>query len=64
MRDELLPCPFCGGEAKVIKWFPNFNPFYTVACFNNDIDCDKIVKADSKQQAIKAWNARSNQNDE
>lgn len=50
---KLKPCPFCGGEAKV----RNFISGRDVHCKN----CYASVKIlDSKEEAIKAWNTRTN----
>ena len=50
---KLKPCPFCGGEAKV----RNFISGRDVHCKN----CYASVKIlDSNEEAIKAWNTRTN----
>ena len=59
MSDKLLPCPFCGGEARMQKKFFNVESValmrFQVACMecgaNNDWYTDKGY-------AIKAWNTR------
>lgn len=45
---ELLPCPFCGGSAQLMK--------YGISCTN----CDASSKPSSeKNPAIEAWNRRA-----
>ena len=59
---ELKPCPFCGekrellpSEALNAKWHNQF----TVCCSINANGCGSTSRyADSKQEAIKAWNKR------
>ena len=65
-KTELKPCPFCGGEAKIIKDIryprPKRNPkkAYEVVC--NNPRCI-IFNADNnyylkRKYAIEAWNKR------
>lgn len=53
-NEKLLPCPFCGGKAKVMLFLGN----YGVACTKC---CGAIVAApeQTKQEAIAAWNRRA-----
>lgn len=60
MTDKLRECPFCGGEAKVRetgyrKWDGSHRRFYIVECQC----CCANIEADTKEEAIKAWNKRS-----
>lgn len=48
--NELLPCPFCGGEAEVVRQ----NCGWDVECD----DCGIISPAGSYEAAIKFWNSR------
>ena len=50
---ELLKCPFCGGEAKVINY--GFNQ-YSVNCSECWLETRRTSGINS---AIKAWNART-----
>ena len=66
---KLIPCPFCGGEAKLwadSDYGAEEYRKYSVACtvctcslgdFGNDNAGDSIY-AFSKEEAIKAWNTR------
>ena len=54
---ELKPCPFCGSEAKVIK-FSKCNKPYVVIC-ENDFCLASVGNYSSKREyAIEAWNRR------
>ena len=58
MSDEttLLPCPFCGGEARMLgtkeRWF---NP----ACSNAECGCEWTDSYATEAEAVAAWNARA-----
>lgn len=54
-KSELLPCPFCGGEARMVV-LTSYPPKYQVehAC---EVVCAK--PAETPEQAIKAWNTRA-----
>ena len=55
---ELKPCPFCGGEAMVIDtgdYFPVIT--YRVICKASCIMQGGLYK--TKQEAIEAWNTRT-----
>lgn len=58
-NQELLPCPFCGGDEKIDEFSDvvNFNKkSYRVECKK----CGVYIHFDSKDQAIEAWNTRVN----
>ena len=56
MTDKLLPCPFCGGEARLIEAECG-TTIHAVEC----VLCQaKIGWFDEKERAIEAWNNRSN----
>ena len=59
--DELLPCPFCGGEARVEHCITCGYDSYWVECANR-IDCGCKVEpvTDVKDIAIMTWNRRAN----
>lgn len=50
---ELLPCPFCGGEAKIRTFFSG--RFVRCDCCYASADVQ-----DTKSKAIAAWNTRTN----
>lgn len=47
-KEELKPCPFCGGEAE--------NQLREVRC----IDCGASINASYSGRAVHNWNARNN----
>lgn len=50
MSDKLKPCPFCGGEARLVGHYP-----YSITCCN----CRATtVVCDTPEKAIDAWNNR------
>lgn len=57
MNNELKPCPFCGGKAKLLKFSsPDKNMFiFTVQC----TQCTKTIAHPftAKKEAIKTWNS-------
>lgn len=57
---NLLPCPFCGGEARTWKYsHPQTGDYWRVACNSNRLDCCISGRADSEAEAIDAWNTRA-----
>ena len=61
MSEELLPCPFCGGEAKLQDFQSASGRMWLVGCSDNTcvIPCDTSLGYLTKQRAIKAWNRRA-----
>lgn len=59
---ELKPCPFCGGEGKIIDLgFFNLPSSYGVCCLN--CSCATYQFFDTEGEAAEAWNRRvSNEN--
>lgn len=60
-EEELKPCPFCGGEAKI---YDGDTPFNDIGCGKDDCPCQiasffEYEKDGAKEEAIKAWNTRS-----
>lgn len=71
MSDELLPCPFCGGEAKVDgpenHVAPGIGIGYSIFCDNDDcyLGCmDSPIFYHWRPDAVTAWNARAAVTDE
>lgn len=63
MMDKLKPCPFCGGEAILIKASEQDSRLplimYDVACNNSDCLVNPNTEnRELKEEAIKAWNTR------
>ena len=54
--DELLPCPFCGGEAALRDLAG-----WEVICKNMQCGANHLSDDPSKEGAVKAWNTRSPQ---
>lgn len=56
---DLLPCPFCGGEAR--KWQdPSHSAAWFIGCDDGDRDCfGSINWAETEAEAIAAWNTRA-----
>lgn len=50
---DLLPCPFCGGEAQTLR----NGSWWCVAC-RTPFCCD-VGKFDTEAEAIAAWNTRA-----
>ena len=55
MEEELLSCPFCGGEAIMIK-SSNNNDFASITCRKCSVYTDTIPI----KKAIEQWNRRVN----
>ena len=60
---ELKKCPFCGGEAEVVKahgaaMFP-----YTVVCKENECSASVGIFKETREKAIEAWNNRATEAD-
>ena len=53
MTDKLKPCPFCGGEAELIKGWCELDNY--VMCLSCRI---RTKPMNTKESAIKKWNTR------
>jgi hypothetical protein len=58
--DKLLPCPFCGGEARIeIQGFGTKHPAYRVRCKNIAACASGLIEwFDTEAEARAAWNRR------
>lgn len=54
MPNKLKPCPFCGGEAKIVRE----EYLYIVRCTKCPCDMGRQWYT-RKKEAIKAWNRRA-----
>lgn len=57
-KEELMPCPFCGGDARVYKDLCHTDlstTFYTVICTK----CGARTHNNFLEDAIKKWNRRT-----
>ena len=60
MKDELLPCPFCGGVATLFRSCDTFGGWYVECCDNGG--CHSTTKnCKTAQDAIDARNTRAKQ---
>ena len=55
MEDELKPCPFCDGEAKIFTF--GLERYRTIGCSKCGV---QLPVYETIEQAIKAWNNRPN----
>ena len=67
---DLLPCPFCGGDAEIVKNdFPSRNPWRHPSC--KDANCPGFVMEQDErggtncdvrtdEEAVALWNRRAN----
>ena len=60
--DNLKPCPFCGGAAKLIDQEPYGNPF--VMCDNDECEVHCHVDGKTQDEAAALWNRRAPQSPE
>ena len=57
MKDKLKPCPFCGGEARIIEHeFTGANNTYGIKC---ECGTQGFQFWESIDEAIEAWNRRA-----
>lgn len=63
---ELLPCPFCGGEAKARKKWGNWTVYCLDCCASSDRyvpGATYYVSCDTKDEAVERWNRRADDSD-
>lgn len=63
MKDKLKPCPFCGGEVKLIKYtIMNFffhEDAYYIKCDKCEAQIGWNGKRFKKNKLIESWNRRN-----
>ena len=56
---KLLPCPFCGGEAELVRQHSGVSDkIYIVSCKNEECEASLGHFCESKEMAIESWNTR------
>ena len=56
---KLLPCPFCGGEAELVRQHSGVSDkIYIVSCKNEECEASLGHFCESKEMAITEWNTR------
>ena len=62
---KLKLCPFCGKEPResycTSEWWPKDKKEHTVECVNNDCLFIVTTGCKTREEAIKAWNRRTNE---
>ena len=63
MENDLLPCPFCGGEGELCTYYgggEHNETVHTVMCDNEDCPMN-VLTPDylTEAEAIEAWNTRA-----
>lgn len=58
MTEKLKPCPFCGGEAQIIRC--NSGKYQ---CFCRNCGCAQTMFFDSPEEVPEEWNARPIENE-
>lgn len=59
--NDLKPCPFCGGKAKLIYRKP-FSAVQCTQCLSAANTCvDEYEEGDGRKKAIEAWNKRASE---
>lgn len=61
MMDDLLPCPFCGGEASIfgpVGWYREYGISHSCRVFYGGSG-DFTIGGRTREDAAKAWNTRA-----
>jgi Lar family restriction alleviation protein len=61
MDEQLLPCPFCGGEAQVLDYDTEIDG-WPIVCLGKDC-MGRVLNYDSRAAAIANWNRRQPKED-
>ena len=59
MTDALLPCPFCGGDAKTDQWNDYGKIIAQICCGNTRCPIGPITDELPLAEAVAAWNTRA-----
>jgi hypothetical protein len=61
--EELLPCPFCGGEATIddvsTSYRSDLKPVWGIYCSDQSCSIELWSSDEDRQAAITAWNTRA-----
>lgn len=57
MTEELKPCPFCGGKARIKTCESDDVSFWQVACGNPKCFCSSALFYSTMEEAAFAWNS-------
>jgi Lar family restriction alleviation protein len=59
--EKLLPCPFCGGAAKLIEWdsHDGRDSYNGVMCDNRECMVEPHFDSASGGDAVERWNRRA-----
>lgn len=56
-EEQLKPCPFCGGKARLMAWDIDLETYYFVNCRKCEVKpC--TARHTNIKYAVKAWNKR------
>ena len=57
---ELLPCPFCGGDAEIVSFqtFSWCDVYHRVRCKNEKCE-EQTSRCESVYDAVNEWNTRT-----
>jgi len=58
---ELKPCPFCGGEPRIVNFKHTYGTIlvYQVMCFSCNTKPKLFGRGTTGRRAIEAWNRRA-----
>ena len=56
-EEQLKPCPFCGGKARLLTWDIDFKNCYIVCCRKCEVKPSTATHTNI-EYAVKAWNKR------
>lgn len=56
-EEQLKPCPFCGGKARLKTWVIDLETYYIVNCRKCEVK-PSTARHTNIKYAVKAWNKR------